>query len=389
MKATLLLISLFFILTNSYGQDFELVPYRFKNKWGFADSTATVKIKPVYQDVIPFNRGLAAFKRDNKWGFIDLKGKEVLEAKYDSVGTYFQGYYAKDEKASNKSSVVSGLLVYENGKGSIVDITGKVISTVSLMFADEEEETAAYKNKIELIKLNDKVGFKIKKSGFTIEPLYDSLIYADTDMISMFGNRETPYFLAMKDGKWGIITTRNTEKLAFEYDNLIDLEFNGKKLFKKNGKWGVMDQHYSVLLHNEYDSLIYENGNYLAVSNGKWGVLDYNFKSTLPFDYEALKMSSDEKGFYVKKGNWGFCDTNGELKVPTNFSSLEKLSYTDFFKFSNDIKKKKFGLFSLDQTIKIDAIYDDIAPFTKGYSLVTKKGKRGYINEKGVEFFKK
>lgn len=394
MKRIQILVLTIFTLINSYGQDFELVPYRIKAKWGFADSTGRLTIKPTYEDVIPFNRGYSAFKIDKKWGFLDLTGKEILEAKYDSVGKYFQVFYTMD-KNTNQQNVVTGLKVFKNGKEDFVDIEGISIfgdkGPERLSIVDDEIETGAYNNKIELIRTNNKVGFRIKKNGFKVEAQYDSLIYSDTDIESFFGDGEPPYFLAKKNGKWGVITVNNTEKLAFEYENLIELEFNGNKLFKKNGKWGVMDKKFSILLKNEYDSLIYKRGKYLSKLNSKWGVLDNKFNVIIPFVYTGLKMTADGNGFYVKNSNdkWGYCNKNGEIKVPLEFSVLEKFNYTDYFKYSNDSKGKNVGLINIDQTIKIKPIYDDIEPFRNGYSLVVKKGKQGYINANGLEFFKK
>ena len=391
-KISISILMLFVLINNSYGQDFELVPYRNKTKWGFADSAGVIKIKPVYDNVIPFNRGYSAFKRDDKWGFIDISGKEILEAKYDSVGEYFDGYYI-DDKTTNKQIAVTGLRVFKDGHKDVVDIKGQSIDTERLSaVVDEAEDGTAYKEKVELIRTNNKVGFKIKKSGFTIEPQYDSLIYSDTDIIYLGDEkRPRPYFLAKKYGNWGIITTKNTVKLAFEYEKLIELEFNGNKIFKKNGKWGVMDKNFAIQLKNEYDSLIYERGKYLSQYEKKWGVLDNKFNVIVPFEYTELKMSSDKKGFYVKDntGKWGFCDKNGELKIPMEYAFLEKYNYTNFFKYSNDSKGRKFGLINMDQTIKIEAKYDDIQPFKNGYALVIVNGKQGYINENGLEFFKK
>ena len=394
-RIQILILTIFtLIISNSYGQDFELIPYRLKAKWGFADSTRTVKIKPVYDDVIPFNRGYSAFRIKDKWGFLDLTGKEILEAKYDSVGKYFQGFYAVD-KNTNKEIVVTGLRVFKNGKEDFVGIDDKSVfgekGPELLSIVDDEVETGDYKNKIELIRANDKVGFKIKKSRFTIEPQYDSLIYSDNDMESFIEDEESPYFLAKKNGKWGIISIKNTVKLAFEYDNLIELKFNGNKLFKKGEKWGVMDKNFSIILKNEYDSLIYESGMYLSELKGKWGVLDYKFNVNIPFDYAGLKMTADGNGFYVKSNNgkWGYCNKSGEIKVPMEFSYLEKFKYKDYFKFSNYSKGKGFGLINIDQTIKIEPVYDNVEPFKNGYALILKKGKRGYINEKGLEFFKR
>jgi hypothetical protein len=394
MRRLQVLILMILTVINSYGQDFELVPYRVKAKWGFADSTGTLKIKAVYDDVIPFNRGYSAFKTDGKWGFLDISGKVILEAKYDSVGKYFKGFYAAD-KTTNQPIVVTGLQVFRNGKEDFVNTEGKNIfgekGPERISIVDDVTETDAFKNKIELIRDSGKLGFVIKKTGFRVEPQYDSLIYSDADTESFYGNGEPPYFLARKHGKWGIITTQNTEKVAFEYEELVELEFNGKKLFRKAGKWGVMDRNFFIVLKNEYDSLIYEGGMYLAKLENKWGVFDNTFEHIIPFDYAELKMTADGKGFYVKnnKDKWGYYDKHGEIKIPLEFSVLEKFKYKDCFKYSKHFSGKGLGIINIDQTIKIEPVYDDVKPFKNGYALVLKKGKRGYINENGLEFFKK
>ena len=48
-----------------------------------------------YDDVLPFEGGIAAVKLGKKWGFVNKKGKQVLPIKYDiNERTLYWGYIA-------------------------------------------------------------------------------------------------------------------------------------------------------------------------------------------------------------------------------------------------------------------------------------------------------
>jgi hypothetical protein len=394
MKLVLSILILF-VWIDSNCQDFELVPYRNKSKWGFADSTGKIKIKTIYKNVIPFNRGFAAFKLNEKWGFIDVNGNEILKERYDSVGNYFQGYYVYD-KATKKRNLITGLQVFIEGKEIYVDINGKNIFGDKgpdwLTIVDiDEERIDNYKNKIEIFKNNEKFGFKIKKDDFTSETLYDSLIYSDTDLELVFGEQSDPYFLAKRNGKWGVINTKNIVLLDFDFDELKEYQFDGVKLFKKNGKWGILDKNFSVKLNNVYDSLVYNNGTYLVKQNDKWAIFDYKYNEILPFKFKDISITPDKQGYYVQDENakYGYYNKKGVLEIPIKYTYIQKFKFRNDFKYREYPNNKYVGLLNVNNKIIIEAKYDDIFPFENGYALVIKNGKYGYINKDGYEFFKK
>lgn len=74
-----------------------LAPVAVKKKdgklvWGFIDKMGVPVVKPEFDEVQPFNFGLAIAKKDGKYGFIDNKGKWIIKPIYDdAIG--FTAYY--------------------------------------------------------------------------------------------------------------------------------------------------------------------------------------------------------------------------------------------------------------------------------------------------------
>lgn len=57
-------------------------------RWGFIDAHGTMVIRPGYDQVRPFTKGLAAALRNGKWGYIDTKGHWVIEPLYDQASNF-------------------------------------------------------------------------------------------------------------------------------------------------------------------------------------------------------------------------------------------------------------------------------------------------------------
>lgn len=57
-----------------------------ENKWGFIDTTGTIRITPKYMSVLDgFSQGLCGVYVNHNWGFIDKTGDIVIVAKYEEV----------------------------------------------------------------------------------------------------------------------------------------------------------------------------------------------------------------------------------------------------------------------------------------------------------------
>jgi len=54
-------------------------------KWGFADTTGKIRIRPQWDYVDAFSEGLAVVSSNSKYGYIDREGKEVIPLAFDSA----------------------------------------------------------------------------------------------------------------------------------------------------------------------------------------------------------------------------------------------------------------------------------------------------------------
>ncbi len=369
-----------------YSQNFEMVPYRLKNKWGFADSTAKIVIKPKYEAVTPFNRSYAAVKEKGKWGFINLKGEMILTPRYDSVGEYFHGYLQFDDK-TGEQKFITGIEVFSAGQKKYVNEKGVKIFDAPVVFSFVDDGESNNRFQFEYIRENNLIGLSFK-TGYYVPPQYDTLIYRDANFYD-----DLPHFLAKKNGKWGIISIRNHVLLDFKYDYLADKKSRYSKIFKKNGKWGIMNSEYKIVFESPYDSIAFAEGGFLVRSKNKWGLIDYDYDTIVPLKYQKIVETEDEKGFYLTdfSGNIGYCTVKGKILVPLEYKYLKKYYYEDFFIYKKDLQSKTVGCLSFENSniLSVPQKYDKIEPFNNGYALVVKIGKSGYISKKGLEFFKK
>ena len=68
-----------------------LFQVKLDGKYGFVDSTMTVVIPCLYDNMLDFCDMLCGILVDGKWGFIDTDGKMVIEPKYDWVSSFNEG----------------------------------------------------------------------------------------------------------------------------------------------------------------------------------------------------------------------------------------------------------------------------------------------------------
>jgi hypothetical protein len=67
----------------------QIVPYRKKNKWGYANSKGEVVIKPQYRVAYPFTTNITAVKKDKNYGFIDKAGSPITKFEFIRVSEFY------------------------------------------------------------------------------------------------------------------------------------------------------------------------------------------------------------------------------------------------------------------------------------------------------------
>ncbi len=72
--------------------EFQLIPYRKKDKWGFCTIDKKIKINCKYDRTFPYTEGLSAFILNNKYGYINKNDESIIDAKYDRAGEFSKGF---------------------------------------------------------------------------------------------------------------------------------------------------------------------------------------------------------------------------------------------------------------------------------------------------------
>lgn len=170
------------------------------------------------------------------------------------------GYEAISDNFANKKTVLNNMLVVTKNKGKIygvIDLKGKDIIESKY----DNIEYLPYSGDF-LVESNKKVGIISVKRETKIQLLYDSLDLIDS---------ETGLYLAKKDNKYGVIDSKGNIKIYIEYDQIgIDntkfeqndiknkyLLDNGMILARRDKLWGAFDKNGNKVLNFEYDSFGY------------------------------------------------------------------------------------------------------------------------------------
>ena len=393
-STSLFLLILLFLCTKTSAQDFNLIPYRIGNQWGFSDASKTIIIRAEYDEVIPFNYGYSVFKQKNQHGIITETGKEIKAPAFDSVAGVFHVYTFFDEP-TGKFFDDTALRVYTNRQLLYINCRGEFVKAEPTELAvNEDNYTPSEKGLKSKIYMKNKLyGLRgtDKKKKITITAQYDALVLYrnNTANYNVIGDQFVgipTYYLAKKGNYWGLITEANETILPFDHDSVYS-ESDYGILFSKNNKYGVYTKEFKAKIEALYDTLIYASGSFIVVKDNKTGVLSKDGSVLIPTMYPEIKGTKDQYGFYVtdEEGNMGYYNKKGEQILKPKYEGLVKQYNKDAFFYT---KKGLTGYFSVDGTIKIATKYKHISPFVNKYALViTKKGQKGYINEAGEEFF--
>lgn len=139
----------------------------FKFKWGFVDKNGNEIINCKFDNVGSFKEGLAPVCIDDKWGFINKSGSIVIGCKFRSVRQFSEGLAAAYLEVNNLSN---NHKIYKWG---FIDITGKTViphiyDGYSLSYEEFLPCIDSFKHGRVQVKKNDK-WFIIDKQGELVD----------------------------------------------------------------------------------------------------------------------------------------------------------------------------------------------------------------------------
>ena len=172
------------------------------DKYGYANTAGELVIEAKYDRISSFYEGFAEVGIDNLSGIIDKTGREIIPLRYYYIMRSQDGYFIPVDHQESTMAVF-------NRKGE------QVLPAEYSMISEYEEESS--------------MEFRLFIKGITI---------------------------ALKNEYWGVIDEQGKEILPFEYERLSLLD-NGWLIAAKDGKEGVIDRQGKVIIPFEYESLSY------------------------------------------------------------------------------------------------------------------------------------
>ena len=325
-------------------------------------------------------------EKDGKYGLINFEGKEVLPCDYDEI-TALKG-------------VTNNLLVKKDGKVGLVNEKGQTI--VNTEYKDIKTLKEGYKNEYIIVNDNNQYGIISTTGTVIIEPKYEDVKYLNNS--EMF---------AIKDaGVWKLINKDNQILIDGGYDNIIEAK-GENVVVEKRGKYGVVTTKNEEKIPVEYEQIKYTFSiYYIAKTGGKYGIINLNNEQVKDFNY--INMDYVEKGDFIQADvsdtETVIFDNNlsekisgivseinqekGYIKVYTNneykyynFKFEEKKS-SDILTSNNLFLSKKdgkYGYVNKEGKVIVDYIYEDGTEQNScGFAAVKKDGVWGSINKVGA-----
>ena len=325
-------------------------------------------------------------EKDGKYGLINFEGNEVLPCDYDEI-TALKG-------------VTNNLLVKKDGKVGLVNEKGQTI--VNTEYKDIKTLKEGYKNEYIIVNDNNQYGIISTTGTVIIEPKYEDVKYLNNS--EMF---------AIKDaGVWKLINKDNQILIDGGYDNIIEAK-GENVVVEKGGKYGVVTTKNEEKIPVEYEQIKYTFSiYYIAKTGGKYGIINLNNEQVKDFNY--INMDYVEKGDFIQADvsdtETVIFDNNlsekisgivseinqekGYIKVYTNneykyynFKFEEKKS-SDILTSNNLFLSKKdgkYGYVNKEGKVIVDYIYEDGTEQNScGFAAVKKDGVWGSINKVGA-----
>ncbi|RFS17082.1 WG repeat-containing protein [Emticicia sp. C21] len=353
-----------------------LIPYRKKDKWGYADyDTKEIIIPCIYDSASLFQYGRAVVMLQNKFGVIDMSGQEILPIIYGNPPKIYEEGIILDEIENNQ--------FIDN---TLFDLNGKILIPFAYPnqnlrhfflkhISDQEKRQLFFDN-------NGKMMVPRNYLGMDDNGIYTHGAKWITEKGEVF---TLPHGWSFGETfQEGLISVIDIRNLRYGFMNLskelvipLELEFTDSGQFY----WG-WDEGF-------HDGLV------MARKAGKIGFINKQNELVIPYLYDDNEWGYDFKnGFCViaKDNKFGVIDTEGKVIIPFVYEYGGICQWTKKRWIIHENSKYSV-LNEAAQVVIPDDTYDSIAPFVphnhSGYSpelaRVSKDGLYGFINEEGKE----
>lgn len=270
--------------------DRNIVPYRSGAKWGFSDLDRKITVTPKYDEVGWFSEGLAPVRVGSKWGYVNTSGKLVIPAKFTVAKNFRRGYMPT--KTGGDTILFAGASVRADKYEICINSKGATLPKCPAI-----AENSVVENRVPVKTVTTQKVYSLDNSG----GLYDKIV----DDYQVDGAQ---YYVAQKNGKYGIINAQFQNTVPYEYDKItIDRSMDEPYLqVTKNDLMGIMGTNGQLKIQPENTSIHVvrgrDNKNYAVAQRGnKFYVRNMADNSVVADGFNNITY--DDHGFVVTDAN--------------------------------------------------------------------------------------
>ena len=396
--------------------------------WGYININGLWTIPSIYDFAKPSNNQTGIVKQQGKWGVVTLKGKSILDFKYDDIDYIDMGdkVFLKVAKKERRFGVLDSLAnevipfkyealgalngsrvaVKKNGLWGFIDDKGNIV--IGCAF----NEVRDFSEGMAGVRKGNKWGFIDYDGNLVIDFKYNRCGNFKDDRCWVYSNAEAYYI--NKDGT-----------IAFDRRFTAAKDFeNGVARVKQGGVFGLIDslgnfllkpKYFNIRPFNEYGLAVAESS---GASNARFSLI--NLKGTVLTSFKMNEIRPFHQGLAavrVKK-YWGFINVQGKLIIPPVYFSvgdfhcgrasvykdgrcgyidysgklIVEMLYNSCHDFEGDravvkVTRLKDGVISLDGEELIKPSIRTLYSFTEGRGLVRDKRYRYYFISENANMY--
>jgi len=152
-------------------------------------------------------------------------------------------------------------------------------------------------------------------------------------------------------------------------------------LLKAGKRWGCADHNGIIRISCRYDSLLPASQGLMAAKIGQvWGFLDQYERIRIQPNFQSVQAFRDSVSLVCQDGKWGLIDLKGNPALPCTFDRITQSRYDKWILEKSSWK----GIASTRGKILLNTRYSDIIEPELDLIWVTRNGKAGLFNQKGL-----
>lgn len=206
------------------------------------------------------------------------------------------------------------------------------------------------------------------------------------------------YFSVYTQDKWGVIDNQGNIVIEPTYDEMILIPNNNNPIFLCTYEVDYTNNTYKTKVINEksqeilkgYDLIEaipnfnvqgetwYENNVFKVSKDGKYGMIDIKGKELLACNYDEIKALESAKDYIevIKDGKSGIYDIYGNAITDIEYKEVKVLNQENKKEFIIKNEEDKYGIVSLDKSVVLEPLYDEISTVSNGNLYVVKENEK-------------